>query len=92
MPIAQTSQLGLIRLGQMQLGRVTTSNIVLDVVVSRTAQLGLIELAQMQLGFVDPEASENSSIITAPAATLAASGTVSTGGASSLRLLLLGIG
>jgi hypothetical protein len=46
----------------------------------------------MQLGRVEPSAVANTSIITAPAATLAASGTVSTGGASSLRLLLLGIG
>jgi hypothetical protein len=61
-------------------------------VIAQTSQLGLIRLGQMQLGRVEPAVLANSSSITAPAATLAASGTVSTGGASSLRLLLLGIG
>ena len=60
--------------------------------IAQTSQLGLIRLGEMQLGLVQPEQTVNTSVITAPAATLAASGTVSTGGASSLRLLLLGIG
>lgn len=60
--------------------------------IAQTSQLGLIRLGEMQLGLVQPEQTVNTSVITAPAATLASSGTVSTGGASSLRLLLLGIG